>query len=71
MKKLKELILNSEDLVKNLTKNIDNYEIDLKGAEEKILEHINKIGQAMTDEIVMKVKEPILENEIKVEKKNS
>jgi hypothetical protein len=64
--KIEELLLSGEDLVNTLVEGINLSEKSLKEGEEKVLEFINRIGQIMTDEIVMKVKEPTVENRVVV-----
>jgi len=66
---LREFILQSEEIIKHLCEGINQTEISLKQAEEKILEHINRIGQIMVDEVVQGVKEPVGENRVIVEEK--
>ena len=64
---IKELILGSEEIVKQLTEAIDRSEMSLKEAEKKILEVVNRIGQLMVNEVVAGVKEPVLENQVEVD----
>ena len=59
---LQEQILRSEELVKQLAEGINHQGLNLKEAEQKILEHINRIGQIMVDEVVQQLKEPVTEN---------
>ena len=61
---IKELLLSSEELVKELTEHINFWHISFKEAEERIVEFVNKIGQALTDDLIEKVQEPTLENRI-------
>jgi len=56
---LREFILQSEESIKRLREEIDHSKISLKQAEEKILEHINRHGQIMVDEVVHGMKEPV------------
>jgi hypothetical protein len=64
--KLKEFILQSEEIIKNLSEGINHSEISLKQAEERILEHVNRIGQIMVDEVVAGLTEPVGENRVMV-----
>ena len=63
---LQEQILRSEELVKQLAQGINHQGPNLKEAEQKILEHINRIGQIMVDEVVQQLKEPVTENRVVV-----
>jgi hypothetical protein len=67
--KLKEFILQSEEIIKNLSEGINHSEISLKQAEERILEHVNRIGQIMVDEVVAGLTEPVGENRVMVGEK--
>jgi len=66
---LREFILQSEEIIKHLGEGINHSEISLKQAEEKIVEHINRLGQIMVDEVVEEVKEPVGENRVVVDDK--
>ena len=45
--RLREFMLQSEEIIKHLCEGINQSEISLKLAEEKIVEHINRIEQIM------------------------
>ncbi len=60
------LIRRSEEIVKQLGEEINRSKISLKEAEEKILEHINRLGQIMVDEVVEELREPVFENRVEV-----
>ena len=64
---IKELILGSEEIVKQLTEAIDRSEMSLEDAEKKVLEVVNQLGQLMVNEVVAGVKEPVLENQVEVD----
>jgi len=66
---LREFILQSEEIIKNLSEGINHSEISLKQAEESILKHINRLGQIMVDEMIEGVKEPVSENRVVVDEK--
>jgi len=66
-----EFILQSEEIIKCLTERIDGNEISLKEAEEGILEHVNRLGQMMIDEVVEGVRDPVYENRVVVEGKEA
>ena len=55
--------------LKHLGEGINHGEISLKQAEERILEHTNRIGQIMVDEVVEGLKEPVSENRVVVGEK--
>ena len=63
---IREWLLKSNEIVKQLGEGINGSEITLKEAEEKILEHINRLGQIMVDEVVEGLKEPVFENRVVV-----
>jgi hypothetical protein len=65
--KVNELILQSEEIIKCLAEGINRSETSLKEAEEKILDHVNRLGQIMVDEVVERVSEPVYENRVVVE----
>ena len=67
--RLREFILQSEEIIKQLSEGINHSETSLKEAEEKIVEHINRLGQIMVDEVVEWLKEPVIENRIIVGEK--
>ncbi len=67
--RLREFILQSEEIIKQLSEGINHSETSLKEAEEKIVEHINRLGQIMVDEVVEGLKEPVIENRIIVGEK--
>jgi hypothetical protein len=66
---LREFILQSEKIIKHLQDEINQSTISLKQAEERILEHVNRIGQIMVDEMVEGLKEPVSENRVVVGEK--
>lgn len=66
---LREFILQSDEIIKHLGEEINHSEISLKQAEEKILQHINQLGQIMVDEVMEGVKEPVGENRVVVDEK--
>ena len=66
---LREFILQSEEIIKQLGEGINHGEISLKQAEETILEHVNRIGQIMVDEVVEGLNEPVGENRVVVGEK--
>ena len=66
---LREFILQSEEIIKHLGEGINHSEISLKQAEEKILLHVNRLGQIMVDEVMEEVKEPVGENRVLVDEK--
>jgi hypothetical protein len=66
---LREFILQSEEIIKNLSEGINHSEISLKQAEESILKHINRLGQIMVEEMIEEVKEPVGENRVVVDEK--
>ena len=66
---LREFILQSEEIIKHLQDEINQSTISLKQAEESILEHVNRIGQIMVDEVVEGLKEPVGENRVVVGEK--
>jgi len=66
---LREFILQSEEIIKNLSEGINHSEISLKQAEGSILKHINRLGQIMVDEMIEGVKEPVSENRVVVDEK--
>ncbi len=57
---IREWLQRSNEIVKQLGEGINGFEITLKEAEEKILEHINRLGQIMVDEVVEELREPVL-----------
>jgi len=59
--KVKELILQSEEIIKCLAEGINRSETSLKEAEERILVYINRLGQIMVDEVVERVSEPVID----------
>ena len=63
---IEEWLLKSDEIVKQLGEGINGSEITLKEAEEKILEHINRLGQIMVDEVVEGLREPVFENRVEV-----
>ncbi len=63
----REWLLRSEEIVKQLGEGINGCEISLKEAEEKILEHINRLGQIMVDEVVGELRDPVFENRVVVD----
>jgi hypothetical protein len=63
---IREWLLRSEEIVKQLGEEINRSKISLKEAEEKILEHINRLGQIMVDEVVEELREPVFENRVEV-----
>ena len=63
---LQEQILSSEQLVKQLAEAINHRAIDLKQAEQQILEHVNRIGQMLVDGLLEGVQEPVQENRLLV-----
>lgn len=65
--KIKELILQSEEIIKRLSEGINKGGINLKYVEEEILRYVNKIGDLMVDEVVERVEEPVYENRVVVE----
>ncbi len=65
--KIADMILQSEGIIKCLAEGINRSEISLKEAEEKVLEHVNRLGQIMVDEVVERVSEPVYENRVVVE----
>lgn len=64
---IREWLLKSNEIVKQLGEGINGSEITLKEAEEKILEHINRLGQIMVDEVVDQLREPVFENRVVVD----
>jgi hypothetical protein len=66
---LREFILQSEEIIKQLGEGINHGEISLKQAEETILEHVKRIGQIMVDEVVEGLNEPVGENRVVVGEK--
>lgn len=64
--RVKELILQSEEIIKCLVEGVNRGEIEFKRAEEKILEHVNRVGQIMVDEVPEGVSEPVYENRVVV-----
>jgi hypothetical protein len=66
---LREFILQSEEIIKNLSEGINHSEISLKQAEESILKHINRLGQIIVDEMIEGMKEPVGENRVVVDDK--
>ena len=67
--KLRECILQSEEIIKHLREEINQSATSLKQAEERILEHVNRIGQTMVNEVVEGLKEPVGENRVVVGEK--
>ena len=67
--KIREFILQSEEIIKQLSEGVNHSETSLKEAEERILEHVNRIGQIMVDEVTERVSEPVYENRVVVEGK--
>jgi hypothetical protein len=61
MKLIKGFLLLAELLVKELIENIDTDAINLKKAEEKIVEFINKFGHFLFQEVASNCKEPVIE----------
>ena len=57
--KLRDFVLQSEEIIKHLKEEIVHSAISLKQAEEKILEYVNRIGAIMVDEVVGGLKEPV------------
>lgn len=66
---LREFIPQSEEIITRLREEINQSETSLKQAQEKILEHINRLGQIMVDEVIEGVKEPVMENQVVVNEK--
>lgn len=64
---IKEWLLKSSEVVKQLAEGINYSEISLKEAEERILEHINHLGQIMVDEVVDEIKDPVIDNRVVVD----
>jgi hypothetical protein len=64
---IKKLILESEEIVKQLCEGLNYSKISLKEAEEMILKHINKIGHIMTKDVLENIEEPTYENRVLVE----
>lgn len=67
--RIKEFILQSEEIIKHLSEGINQSEMSLKEAEERILEYVNRIGQIMVDELMERVSEPVYENRVMVDGK--
>ncbi len=67
--RVKELILQSEEIIKCLVEGVNRGEIHLKEAEERILEQVNRFGQIMVGEVAEGVSEPVYENRVVVEGK--
>ena len=59
---LREEILRSEEVVKVLIEGIDQGDVSLKEAEERIVDYINRIGGMLLEEVVQGIAEPVLEN---------
>jgi len=64
---LQEFVAQSCEVVDELSRAIENREIGLKEAEERILQFVNHISDLMVQEVLEGVKEPFTENRIKVD----
>jgi hypothetical protein len=63
---LQEQILRSQQLVKQLSEGINHRTIDLKQAEQQVLDHVNRIGQMLVDGVLEGIQEPVQENRVGV-----
>ena len=62
MKKINDFLPFVEEIVNNLIKDINNYNISFKEAEERVVEITNKIGNLIMENIVDGLEEPTTEN---------
>lgn len=69
--KLREFILQREEIIKRLCEGVDRSSVSLKEAEQKILDHVNRIGQIMMDQVVAGVQDPVGENRVMVGEKEA
>lgn len=71
MKTINDFLPLAETLVKELIEQIDLSTIDLKSAEIRIVEFINKLGHLLLNEVIDKIREPVLENQVIVDGKKA
>ena len=69
--KLQEFVVQSSELVNELSEAIENQQIGLKEVEERILVFVNKIGDLMVQKVVEKVGDPLTENRVWVEEQEA
>ena len=65
--KLQEFVAQSGEVVNELSRAIENQQMGLKEAEERIQQFINRIGDLMVQEVLEGVKDPFTENRVWVE----
>jgi hypothetical protein len=63
---LREQILRSEPLVKQLAEGISHRTVDFRQAELEILKHVNRIGQILVDDLTEGIEDPVKENRVVV-----
>jgi hypothetical protein len=64
---LQEFVVQSGEVVNELSRAIENRQIGLRKVEERILQFINRIGDLMVQEVLEGVSEPFSENRVWVE----
>lgn len=63
---LQEQLLGCTELVKQLAEGLNYRGLSFTEAEQRILEHINRIGQVLVDELAERLEEPVRENRVVV-----
>jgi len=64
---LQEFVAQSNEIVNELSRAIENRQIGLKEVEERILQFINRIGDLMVQKVLKGVSEPFTENRVWVQ----
>ena len=62
-----ELVASAEQVVKELSRRVNKGQIGLQGAEQRIVEFVNWVGDLMLQEVVEGVEEPTRANRIIVD----
>jgi hypothetical protein len=64
---LQEFVAQSNEIVNELSRAIENRQIGLKEVEERILQFINRIGDLIVQEVLEGIGEPFTENRVWVQ----